>query len=92
MNIAEYPVGDLCGSCSDKNLVFQGREAEGKKQRRKEAGRKEICVCVCVCGGRWEGWMSLKMRNKLEEFPLWLSRLRTQHSVCEEVGLIPGLA
>ena len=27
-----------------------------------------------------------------EEFPLWLSRLRTQHSVHEDVGLIPGLA
>ena len=26
------------------------------------------------------------------EFPLWLSRLRNQHSVHEDVGLIPGLA
>ena len=25
------------------------------------------------------------------EFPLWLSRLRTQHSVCEDAGSIPGL-
>ena len=25
------------------------------------------------------------------EFPLWLSGLRTQHSVCENVGSIPGL-
>ena len=25
------------------------------------------------------------------EFLLWLSRLRTQHSVCEDVGSIPGL-
>ena len=25
------------------------------------------------------------------EFPLWLSRLRTWHSLCEDVGLIPGL-
>ena len=24
-------------------------------------------------------------------FPLWLSRLRTQHSVCEDAGAIPGL-
>ena len=24
--------------------------------------------------------------------PVWLSRLRTQHSICEDVGLIPGLA
>ena len=26
------------------------------------------------------------------EFPLWLSRLRTQHGVCEDVGSIPVLA
>ena len=26
------------------------------------------------------------------EFPLWLSGLRTQHSVCEDADLIPGLA
>ena len=26
------------------------------------------------------------------EFLLWLSRLRTQHSVCKDSGLIPGLA
>ena len=25
------------------------------------------------------------------EFPLWLSGLRTQHSVCEDVGSTPGL-
>ena len=25
------------------------------------------------------------------DFPSWLSRLRTQHSVPEDVGLIPGL-
>ena len=26
------------------------------------------------------------------EFPLWLGGLRTQHSVHEAVGLVPGLA
>ena len=26
------------------------------------------------------------------EFPLWLSRLRTQHSVYEDSGSIPGFA
>ena len=26
------------------------------------------------------------------EFPLWLNRLRTQHSVHDDVGSIPGLA
>ena len=28
----------------------------------------------------------------VKEFPLWLSGLRTQHSVHEDVGSIPGLA
>ena len=28
----------------------------------------------------------------MEEFPLWLSDLRTQHSICEDVGSIPGHA
>ena len=32
------------------------------------------------------------LRDKAQEFPLWLSRLRAQHSVYEDVGLIPGLA
>ena len=26
------------------------------------------------------------------EFPLWLNVLRTQHCLCEDRGLIPGLA
>ena len=26
------------------------------------------------------------------EFPLWLSTLRTQCCLCEDLGLIPGLA
>ena len=30
--------------------------------------------------------------NKNIEFPLWLSGLRTWHNVCEDAGLIPGLA
>ena len=25
------------------------------------------------------------------ELPLWLSGIRTQHSLCEDAGLIPGL-
>ena len=29
--------------------------------------------------------------RNFSEFPLWLSWLRTQHSVHEDVGLIPGL-
>ena len=27
-----------------------------------------------------------------QELPLWLSRLRTQHRVREDVGSVPGLA
>ena len=27
-----------------------------------------------------------------QEFPSWLSRLKTQHSICEDTSLIPGLA
>ena len=30
--------------------------------------------------------------NDGEEFPLWLSGLRTRHSLCEDAGSIPGLA
>ena len=32
------------------------------------------------------------LKKKKMEFPLWLSGLRTRHSVREDVGLIPGLA
>ena len=32
------------------------------------------------------------MKNSSQEFLLWLSRLRTRHSVCEDLGLSPGLA
>ena len=28
----------------------------------------------------------------ISEFPLWLSRLRTRRSLCEDMGSIPGLA
>ena len=31
------------------------------------------------------------LRSQRQEFPLWFSGLRTQHSVHENVGLIPGL-
>ena len=34
-----------------------------------------------MVGGMWWG----------EELPLWLSRLRTQYNVCEDVSSIPGL-
>ena len=27
-----------------------------------------------------------------EEFPLWLSGFRTQQSICEDAGSVPGLA
>ena len=31
-------------------------------------------------------------KDEVWEFPLWLSRLRTQNSVCEDAGSIRGLA
>ena len=34
---------------------------------------------------------SRKFKN-ISEFSLWLNGLGTQHSVCEDAGLIPGLA
>ena len=34
----------------------------------------------------------LLAKEEEEEFPLWLSGLRTQHCFCEHWGLIPGLA
>ena len=37
-------------------------------------------------------WMQASKKEKFLEFPLCLSALRTQHSVCEDVGLIPGLS
>ena len=33
----------------------------------------------------------IKKGGSKEELLLWLSGLRTQHSVCEDSGLIPGL-
>ena len=33
-----------------------------------------------------------EIKKPKEEFPLCLSRLRTQHSLCEGVSSIPGLA
>ena len=30
--------------------------------------------------------------NEIKEFPLWLSGLRMQHRICEDVGLISALA
>ena len=35
---------------------------------------------------------TVKVNIALWEFPLWFSELRTQHYLCEAVGLIPGLA
>ena len=32
------------------------------------------------------------MKELEGEFPLWLSELRTRHSICEDEGSIPGLA
>ena len=35
---------------------------------------------------------AMKSNLQLREFPLWPSRLRTQHCLCEDAGLIPGFA
>ena len=37
-------------------------------------------------------WFSDVQHIEVTEFPLWLSGLRTWHSVCEDTGSIPGLA
>ena len=36
--------------------------------------------------------LASKKKKKKKILALWLSRLRTQHSVCEDAGWIPGLA
>ena len=36
--------------------------------------------------------LSSNSKKRAEEFPLWLRGLRTQHSVCEDSGSIPGFA
>lgn len=37
-------------------------------------------------------WFTWMVEELGEEFPLWLSGLRTRHHVYEDVGSIPGLA
>ena len=34
---------------------------------------------------------ALSFKIQVWEFPWWLKVLKTQHSVCEDVGSIPGL-
>ena len=36
-------------------------------------------------------YIQRKQKCSLKEFPLWLSGLRTQSNLCEDVGSIPGL-
>ena len=36
-----------------------------------------------------EGW-KVSFKTQPQEFLLWLSELRTRHSVCEDVFSIPG--
>ena len=35
--------------------------------------------------------ISIGIEKAFKEFPLWLSRLRTQHNLLEDAGSIPGL-
>ena len=37
-------------------------------------------------------WVNLKVIKIQQEFPLWLSGLRTRHGVCKDAGSFPGLA
>ena len=37
-------------------------------------------------------WVNYEIKKKSEEFPLWLSGLRTHCCLCEDAGWIPGLA
>ena len=46
-------------------------------------------LCFSLCEPRGVGSL---IRKAAWEFPLWLSKLGTQHSVHEDAGLIPGLA
>ena len=58
---------------------------------------KDNCLCfpLVIMGSIYKLLflckITLKNLRVLLEFPLQLSRLRTQHSVYEDVGLIPGL-
>ena len=63
------------------------------------------CIHVCVTGSScctvekklYLGNNNTKKKKKKKketrlEFPMWLSRLGTQHSLGEDAGSIPGLA
>ena len=55
-----------------------------------QPGKKTIKAVISECR---IGQYSLSLeKTKYVEFTLWLSRLRTQHSLPEDVGSIPGLA
>ena len=41
-------------------------------------------------GVRWKR-LQLVLKMRFEGLLLWLSKLRTQHCLCEDVNLIPGL-
>ena len=55
-----------------------------------KAGRKNSKYKGPELGMSLEHWSSC--RKSIWEFPLWLSGLRTQHSIPKGSGSIPGLA
>ena len=81
----QTPLICLSSSCWDKIFIYfsSGLVLDIGQQTQKE----ELNINV------YRNWYGRSSTNKLiEEFPLWLSGLRTWHSVCEDVGLILGLA
>ena len=58
------------------------RQKKKKKERKKEKEKKE----------RENLTLGVSLKSYISEFPLWLSRLRTQNNIHEDVGSIPGLA
>ena len=77
-----YGVGEQEGGLQSGNTSSIGPSAQMRKQACR--GKKTTPGSQGAREGirSWISW----------EFPLWLSGLRTGHSLCEDVGSIPGLA
>ena len=57
-------------------------------------GKKYIEELSLTEASDGKGPVKIRVSSSLNnlEFPLWLSRLGTWHSLCEDVGLIPSFA
>ena len=54
----------------------------------------KVYIAHCWCGSPEAAdleWGEMVQKWPWGESPLWLSRLKTQHCLCEDVGSIPGL-